>query len=314
MATTDPYARLLRLIKYAEPRIARQVVLIVNLLRDKFTIDELVTVLERGPELFLQEVQRTSATLATQIQAVSYLKAGTDTASWMTENLDQLFHFDQVNTRAVQALQQNQYRLVQAFTNSQRETVRAALTEGTRQGLNPRDQARLFRDSIGLTPRQAQAVARFRQLLESGDREALTRALRDKRFDPTVRRAIETGNQLSQSQIDKMVDRYRERYVKYRSEVIARTEALRGVHEGTQEMYAQAIESGQLNADQLTRTWNTAEDERVRSSHSAMDQQQRGPNEAFTSGAGFSLMYPGDMNAPASETVQCRCVVSTRIG
>lgn len=314
MAKVDPAARLLRLIQYAEPRIARQVITVVNLLRDRFTLNELVTALERGPGIFLQEVQRASGLIASQIATISYIRSGSDTASWLTDNLNDLFDFDQTNTRAVQALQNNKLRLVQSFTQTQAETARAALVEGTRQGLNPRDQARLFRDSIGLTPRQLQAVSRYRQLLETGNSDALRRQLRDRRFDPTVLRAIEENTSLDKKYVNKLVDRYRERYIKYRSEVIARTEALRGVHEGANEMYMQAIDNGQLTADELSRTWNTAMDERVRGSHASMNGQRVAVNQPFISGNGYSLMYPGDINAPASDTVQCRCVASVRIG
>jgi hypothetical protein len=51
----------------------------------------------------------------------------------------------------------------------------------------------------------------------------------------------------------------------------------------------------------------------VRGSHRAMHGQTRGVDEPFESGAGFSLMYPGDVNAPPEETIQCRCTVGTRM-
>ena len=51
-----------------------------------------------------------------------------------------------------------------------------------------------------------------------------------------------------------MVERYRERYVKYRAEVIGRTEALRAVHAGNYEGYLQAIDEGAINREELQRT------------------------------------------------------------
>jgi uncharacterized protein with gpF-like domain len=173
--------------------------------------------------------------------------------------------------------------------------------------------ARSVREQIGLTPRQAQWVENYRAELERGSRRALGRELRDRRFDPSVRRAIERGEALDDARINRMVDRYRERFTRYRSEVIARTEALRSVHEGTNEMYQQAIEEGALRADQIVRTWNATQDERTRDSHSTMHGQEVGPDEAFETPTGQLLMYPGDPTAPPSETVQCRCVVTTRL-
>ena len=109
-----------------------------------------------------------------------------------------------------------------------------------------------------------------------------------------------------------MVERYRQRWVKHRAEVIGRTEALRSVHEGVDEMYQQAIEAGELQADQLIEIWNTARDERVRGSHAAMHLQERRPDELFTSGAGNLTRHPGGFGI-AAEDIQCRCAKSHRI-
>jgi uncharacterized protein with gpF-like domain len=109
-----------------------------------------------------------------------------------------------------------------------------------------------------------------------------------------------------------MVGRYRERFVKFRAEVIGRTEALRSVHEGAEQAYLQAIDNGQIDPDEVVRVWNTARDERVRDSHSTMHLQERRPGEPFTTGNGVSLNYPADPGGPPGETIQCRCVLSTR--
>jgi len=209
-------------------------------------------------------------------------------------------------------MQQERLRLIRNFTADQREATRSALTDGIRRGLNPRDQARMFRDSIGLTGRQQAAVNNYRRLLEEGNSEALQRQLRDRRFDPTVRRAIRTGEPLTTAQIDRMVSRYSDRMRSYRATVIARTEALRAVHQGTEELYRQAIDEGHLNSDQLMRTWHDADDRRVRASHNRLDGLERRIGDTFPGDEG-PLRFPGDPEAPAAETVQCRCVLSTRI-
>ena len=82
---------------------------------------------------------------------------------------------------------------------------------------------------------------------------------------------------------------------------------------GNREMYLQAFDDGDLHPDLLTNEWHTAKDERVRSSHRSMHGQQRGFDQPFVSGSGHTLRFPGDPDAPASETVQCRCSMSTRI-
>ena len=185
--------------------------------------------------------------------------------------------------------------------------------------MTPREMARAFRDSIGLTQTQEQWVENYRRNLSDLDRRALDRTLRDGRFDRTVRRAIDTGKPLSTDKIDKLVARYRERMVAYRAEVIARTEALKSAHMGVREMYGQAIELGELDPRLLRSIWNTAGDEMVRdfgngaaTSHRTMHNQERLWGEPHTSGAGNMAFDPGTFGV-AEDDIQCRCVRSTRI-
>lgn len=231
-------------------------------------------------------------------------------------------NFDIVNDRAVRAMQENNLRMIREFTDQQRRATRQALLDGIERGANPLEQARGFRDSIGLTERQQRAVSNFERLLRDNDPQALQRALRDRRFDATVRRAIRNGEPLSNDQIQRMVDRYRQRMITHRSNVIARTESLRAVHEGQHQGIRQAVDQGLVSDDEIIRQWNTAGDERVRSlentdgvtSHRTMHNQTvRGVDATFTSGGGNQLRYPTDPEAPAADTIQCRCVVSERL-
>lgn len=220
--------------------------------------------------------------------------------------------FDQTNERAVQAMQQSKLNAITGFTQAQREATQEALAYGIQNGLNPKEQARMIRNSIGLTANQVRAVNNYRDLLIANSREVFNRKLRDRRFDRSIERAISTETALTTEQIDRMVERYTERYIKYRSEVIARTESLRSAHQGTEEMYFQAFQDGTLNAEDLVQTWVTASDERVRTSHSPMNNQKADIGEDFVSGQGARLRYPGDPSAPAQETVQCRCVKTVK--
>ena len=206
-------------------------------------------------------------------------------------------------------MQQERLALIREFTEQQRQATRLAMTDGITRGLNPIDQARAFRNSIGLTQRQQASVINYRRLLEQaslGDGEALTRSLRDRRFDPTIRRAIRTGEPLSQAQIDRMVERYGDRSVKYRAEVIGRTEAQRAVHAGQDEAIRQAVEDGPIEPPEVRREWISARDGRVRDSHADLNGVVRGLDETFP-GRDGALRFPGDPWAPPSETIQCRC-------
>jgi uncharacterized protein with gpF-like domain len=97
----------------------------------------------------------------------------------------------------------------------------------------------------------------------------------------------------------------------YRSENIARTEALRALSEGRQEALEQLIGQAGIEPEQVRRTWVATKDKRTRDSHSEMDGQTVGLHESFTSGLGNQLMYPGD--GPPADSINCRCTVLTTI-
>lgn len=309
----DPESRVRALIASAEPRLRTAFISAIEQVRDQTTLDMLETLIEQGRFQEALETAGNAGILYAGAVNAAFVTAGQDTAGFMRQRLGRVIGFDNAADRAVRIMRANNLRLVREFTIEQTITTQRALADGIRRGINPRAQARLFRDSIGLTTRQLEAVENYRRALEQNSLTSLTRELRDRRFDPTVRRAARTGDPLSATQIERMTDRYRQRFLAHRAEVIARTEALRSVHEGVDEMYEQAFASGAVDPTQVMRTWHTAADARVRDSHGPMDGQQRPVGEPFLSGNGNPLRFPGDPNAPVSETAQCRCAVSTTI-
>ena len=314
LPTTDPAKRLASLLARVEPGMRIALLNAIVTAKASIGLEELVMLIEEGRlQEAIDAAARAGSVRLAEGYAAVYTIAGKEGAEFLTDVLDVVVDFDQVNVRAVQVMQGERLRLINEFTAEQRRATREAMVDGITRGLNPVEQARNFRQSIGLTAKQQAAVQNYRRLLDAGSSEALTRELRDRRFDRTVRRAVRTGEPLTQAQVDRMVDRYSERYVRYRSEVIARTESLRAVHQGTEEAYLQAIDQGALVPDQLERQWHDAHDARVRSSHRNLNGMVRRIGETFP-GANGPLRFPGDPSAPASESVQCRCVLSTRIG
>jgi len=308
----DRPERLLRLAARAEPRFRRRFLEVVGLIRNERTIEQLIVLLQSGN---LQQALVSAEIAALRLGSMwgdVYVGSASETAGFVGSSLQTLVDFNRVNSRALSALELNQLRLVQGFTQQQVLATRTALAQGTALGLNPVQQARAFRDSIGLTPHQVEIVNNYRRKLENGDLSPLQNQLRDRRFDSSVRRAASGGRPLTQTQIDTMVGRYRDRWIKFRAETIARTEALDAVHQGNQEMYRQAIENGTLRADEVYREWSDSDDNRVRDTHMSMDGQRRGLTEPFLSPSGAQLMRPLDPNAPAEERIKCRCGILTR--
>lgn len=308
----QPSKDLIALADKMAPRWKARFLAVIKTIQDANTLKRIEELLELGQVEEALILSETAALQLGRIWGETFTLAADETAKLIRDALNVTIDFNNVNERALYEMRRNQLRLIRQFTEKQRLATREALQDGIRRGINPRDMAREFRRSIGLTERQVRAVNNYRRMLEQLDATALRRKLRDARFDRTFTRAIEEGRTLSPEQIDRMVGRYRSRYIKYRSEVIARTESLRAVHAGTDEMYQQAFDSGTLRPDALTRTWDTSKDNRVRASHRVMDRQKRLVGQPFETGLGNSMRYPGDPEAPPADSVQDRCAVTTR--
>lgn len=225
--------------------------------------------------------------------------------------------FNPTHPRAVEQMNRQALDLIRDISDTQKLSIRNALAEAFQDGAGPRQAARAYRYAIGLTEKQRQAVKNYRRLLEDGSDSAFDRGLRDARFGPrdtsiAARRAYLES--LDQSTIDKMVDAYEAKYIKYRAEVIARTESTRTVNEANDEAFSQTLEQAEIDDSYVERTWQFTHDARTRDSHRNMTLRVvRGMNTPFVTGLGNRAMRPGDPALPADDSIQCRCVATHRI-
>ena len=164
----------------------------------------------------------------------------------------------------------------------------------------PRARAQAVRASYGLSARQVEQVARFEQVLERGSAAERRAALRAKGLDPS---AGDTA--LNASARRRILDGYRERLVVQRVDEITALETQRAVGQAADAATTQALRDGLISG--TLETWRTRRDNRVRDTHAAMEGQQREGGVPFTTGAGVSIRWPGDHQAPQSETAGCRC-------
>lgn len=225
------------------------------------------------------------------------------------------FHYTLFNETTAAVIRSYELNLIRQISEQTREAVRRGLQADIVSGRNPLDTARIFRSNLGLTERQEQAVRNYRNALENLDRNALERSLRDKRFDSSIRRAIKDNKSLTSDQINHMVQRYRERYIQYRSRVIARTESLRAVSIGHKTAMDQMIAQGAIDGTLVKRYWVYTSDSRTRPDHRripSMNKEGVAINEPFKTPDG-PLMYPRDPNGSAENTIQCRCTVVYRM-
>jgi HAMP domain-containing protein len=267
----------------------------------------------RNVDAAIQGIERAARAFARQVNA-GFALAQQKTARWLNDQVPAPIRWDVANTRSVSWMEQNTLELVRGIGTETRAIIHAAMTDGLAAGTNPKVIAREIRDSLGLTQHQRKQVQSYRRALQTGDfSNALGRELADGRYDRTILAAQRDGRALTRTEVNRMVDRYRAGQVKRRAETIARTEAIRSAHQGQRELFQEAIDDGDIEAKQLVRTWvHYNGGKHPRDFHHVMHGQVRGHNEPFRSGLGHDLMFPGDPDAPAEETINCRCTITVR--
>lgn len=248
--------------------------------------------------------------------------------------------FDGRAVRAEQWAAQASSRLITEIVDDQMAMAREVIRAGIEAGRNPRsialelvgrvDKATGKRSGgfIGLDS-QRQRVARavldamqspegVRSLVTVHRSGAVTVKYKSVN-DATANRilsAYRRGEGVSAADIEISRRQLNSKLLLDRGETIARTEALNALRAGRHEGYQQLIDSGNVRADQLTVTWSATMDGRTRDSHQALNGQRIRFGQLFTSPlTGARLEYPGDTthSAPASETVQCRCLAEYSI-
>lgn len=238
------------------------------------------------------------------------------------EGVRAVFRFNVRDSRAEKWIREESARLVTNIGEQTRVAIRNIGFEGMQAGQNPRktaldivgrfNPATKSREGgvVGLTPNQERWVSNFQKSLHDNSARYFNYELRNKSFDSVVRKAIENGKPLDAATIEKLTSRYKSNALRYRGEVIGRTEALNSLRASNREAYEQAVDMGAMKSSDVTRVWDATGDNRTREDHLIMDGQKVGMNEPFVAPDGSLLMYPGDtsLGAEAEQTIQCRCV------
>lgn len=323
MTASDAVAVFLRAAEGMDPKIARAFITAIEQIRTRVPAEQIARMIERRDFISLEnafsghfsssEWQPYGA--AIQKAVLAGVKATSDTQGVVNGAQEDFEIAVGLNPRLEQFATTMTSTRIREIDQTTRDTIRQVLQRGLTAGDDPFAIARQIRGSIGLTRRQEAAVSNYERMLRALDPEALERRLRDRRSDGSVERAIRNDKALTETQIRSLVDRYRDRYVKYRANVIARTESIRAVQGAQWELFQDMINRGQIDARQVRRTWIHTGDGHVRNSHLQIPQMNPrgvGQNEHFTSPLG-PILYPGDPSATAANTIQCRCAVFARI-
>lgn len=266
-----------------------------------------------------------TAALENAFERFGIAKADTFPARIPTPFGSVVFHFDARNRDAETWLRNKSSELVSQVDDDARFNIRNIMQRGMEQGRNPRSVAldivgRIDPQTgervggvIGLSKNQEAWVQSARTKLKQLDATYLSLELRDKRFDSTVQKAIDSGKPLPADTIEKLIIRYKVNALRARAENIARTETTRALNQAEFESVKQVVASGSVANEAARKEWDSSGDSRVRSSHRAMDGQRVGLDEPFVSPSGERLMYPGDtsLGATTKEVASCRCRLKT---
>lgn len=328
------------LLDIHDPRVKDAFIDAVRDISDNVPIGRLTDAINRGDiesALDLINIDDTVFDGVVEALRASYIDGGRETASSLSglrtpNGVSAVFRFGVRNQAAESFLRSQSSQLVTRIAQTQRDTIRTALSEGLARGDNPRRTAldiagRIDRETsnrreggiLGLNGPQARFVANARVQLTSGDpkqlRGFLKRAKRDRRFDRTILRAIESGRPLNREQIEKIIGRYSDRLLQFRAESISRTETLRSLNASQYESYRQAIEAGNIAESAVTKRWVSAGDLRVRLTHVSLNNNSIPFGDVFTTSRGNSLRFPLDteLGAGGEDVIQCRCIAEYRI-
>lgn len=323
MTASDAVAVFLRAAEGMDPKIARAFISAIEAIRTRVPAEKIAALIERRDFTSLENAFSGHFTStewqpygkAIEQAVLAGVKATSETQGVVNGAQEDFVIAVGLNPRLEQFALTLTSTRIREIDQTTRDTIRQVLQSGLTAGDDPFAIARRIRGSIGLTRRQEAAVENYERMLRALDPEALDRQLRDRRSDGLVGRAISADRALTETQIRSLVDRYRDRYVKYRANVIARTESIRAVQGAQWELFQDMINRGQIDARQVRRNWIHTGDAHVRAAHlqiPSMNERGVGHAEPFASPLG-PILYPGDPNALAANTIQCRCAVFARI-
>lgn len=204
-------------------------------------------------------------------------------------------------------------KLVTQVTAETKKAIRAVIVDAHRTGIGPAKAAEQIQQIVGLTSKQAQAVANFRQgLHDARDKVPGRRPLTSWSLAKVPARLSYTP-----AQIDALTSKYADRLLQYRAYNIARTETLFAANMGQQMTFKELARTGFIDTATFRRVWSVVDDDRLCDECAPMEGQTVAIDEDFTSsekGVLPSERVPKD-EVTTTEVPplhpSCRCIIVT---
>jgi hypothetical protein len=181
--------------------------------------------------------------------------------------------FDTLNPRVIDAVRELDSRVVNTLKEDVRETVRAFVEDGLRNGDSPKSVARRIRSVVGLSPSQAENARKYEARLQESGR-------------------------YSAAQVEKLAATYRRQAVALNANTNARTATTDALKLGQKLSWDDAISKGIVDPSNLYKRWVSVQDDRVRDEHVAMHGEE----------VPFGNVYSNGEDVPGESSFNCRCV------
>jgi SPP1 gp7 family putative phage head morphogenesis protein len=190
------------------------------------------------------------------------------------------YAFNIISPTALDWIRENAGSLIRQWGESSRAALRQLIAQAFEEAIPYAKLARMIRDTgIGLTWRQARAVLMYRHRLAAEGVPA--------------------------SKIDAQAERYFKQLLKYRAEVIARTEITRAAEAARQEAWRQAIQRELLDPGRMEKEWLATNDARCCENCGDLDgTRAKMPDGHFVADGGTD----GGIGPPLHPQCRCRTV------
>jgi hypothetical protein len=285
-ASKRPFYRSLHEIAdKASPQIANQIIDAFTSIQSKAKMNQLSSAIDAQDlngilaALGISSMDKEMQPMINALRSV-FVDAAEESMKFLPKAVQQGLRFDMLNPRSVDFLRTRSSLLITNISDNTRKGVQKILAEGLEQGLTPSAIASQIRDKVGLLPRQVSAVENYRRLLISEGR------------DP--------------AQIKRMVDKYKARQLRYRANMIARTETIAASNMGQEEIWQQAMDEGLLKPN-AKKKWVVTPDDRLCPVCKAIPKKDANKN-GVPIGAFFETDVGPRQSPPAHP--HCRCAVT----
>lgn len=284
---TEFWMQVTRRTHQLQPDMNRAVLAMLRDIRAYLTDDAVAEVVRSGSvdetiNTLLSDARLTAAGNRVRLALLTtLLSGGTFALDRIPRSAGRRPTFNVLGPQLVETLRTLDQKMMAVFRSELVAVIRNELTAIMQAGVPARTAGARVRATVGLTPRQAQEVARFR----------VTRATM-----PTTR-----GVMLSETQVERMTQAYRDRRIAINTDVITRTATSDAFKAGQFLAMTQVVAAGILLSGSLVKTWVNMGDGRVRDEHSnrgGMGGQTVPWNNRYSNGD----MIPGE------STWNCRCV------